>query len=145
MGFEEVAALSNSLAPQNVQESVPAWLSTQLRYDQVFQLSHPPIFKQDADQSSHPGWTSDLTRCKQDVDQSSVASVDDDVSVSDSAHGSYSSEGSTQTSWTSATESSDVFLDEESKEQLPQLSRVNSHPTAEQQEQLLRGIQPNDH
>ncbi|KIW71307.1 hypothetical protein PV04_03488 [Phialophora macrospora] len=146
MGFEGVAALADSLAPHNVQDSIPAWLSNQQIYDQAYRPTNPLTFKQDVDPSAHQGpWIPNLRRCKQDIDQSSISSVDDDVSVSDSAHESYSSEASSQTSWTSTTASSDTFMDEDGKEQLPHLTRASSHTALESQEQILRGIQNNDH
>src|ERR1700712_50275 len=122
MGYESAEALPSPFSPQDVQSSIPAWLSTQLRYDQTFQLPNSLGCKQDVERGTHQGtWIPGFQRCTQDVDQSSIISVDDDISVSDSAHGSSSSEASSQTSWTSSIESSDTFMDEDNKD-LPQLT-----------------------
>ncbi|ETI23287.1 hypothetical protein G647_05087 [Cladophialophora carrionii CBS 160.54] len=145
MGLEGVVALSDSLAPHNVQDSIPAWLSNQQIYDPVYRPTNPLSCKRDVDSDNLQGpWIPNLGRSKQDTDQSSIASVDDDVSVSDSAHGSYSSEASSQTSWTSTTASSDTFMDEDGKEQLPNLTKTHSHPALECQEQIPGGIQNNE-
>ena len=145
MGYVPVEALSSPFSPQDVQGSIPAWLSTQLRYDQAFQLPNPLTCKQDVDRDNDSDtWVAGSRRCTQDIDQSSIASVDDDISVSDSAHGSSSSEASSQTSWTCSIESSDTFIDEEVKD-LQQLTKVNSYSAAEAQEQALSGIQTDDY
>src|SRR5689334_21743796 len=98
MGFEQAEALSSPFSPQDVQGSIPAWLSAQIRYNQELRHPNPLPTKQDGDQRNHQGsWIPSLRGCTQDNDQGSIASVDDDVSVSDSAHGSSSSEASSQT------------------------------------------------
>ncbi|KIX98078.1 uncharacterized protein Z520_06158 [Fonsecaea multimorphosa CBS 102226] len=135
MGFEEVAAFSNSHPPQNVQDSVERWLSPVSREEpgRFFNLRH-----------SYERWPFNTYNGKSDLDQTSIASIDDDVSVSDSAHESYSSESSSQTSWTSTTDSGDIFLDEDGREPLPPLKKVLSHTALEPQEQLLKGLQTKD-
>lgn len=134
-----------SLSPQHIQESVPAWLSTQLKYDSQYRLPTQSVHVQDVDltgQTSH--WGSYVRRCKEELDIKSIVSTDDDVSVTGSTQESQSSESSSQTSWTSVTESSDTFFDEDGKEQLPPVTKVNSYTTVESQDQVLKGIQSCD-
>ncbi|KIW97032.1 uncharacterized protein Z519_02424 [Cladophialophora bantiana CBS 173.52] len=137
MGFEEVAAFSNSHPPQNIQDSVERWLSPVSREE-------PGRFY-NFSRHSQERWALNTYNFKPDVDQTSIASIDDDVSVSDSAHESYSSESSSQTSWTSTTDPGDIFLDEDGREPLPPLKKVLSHTALEPQEQLLKGLQNKDH
>ncbi|EXJ72092.1 uncharacterized protein A1O5_04596 [Cladophialophora psammophila CBS 110553] len=137
MGFKEVAAFSNSHPPQNIQDSVERWLSPVSREE-------PGRFY-NFSRHSQERWALNTYNFKPDADQTSVASVDDDVSVSDSAHESYSSESSSQTSWTSTTDPGDIFLDEDGREPLPPLKKVLSHSALEPQEQLLKGLQNKDH
>ncbi|OQU99667.1 hypothetical protein CLAIMM_05271 [Cladophialophora immunda] len=136
MGFKEVAAFSNSHPPQNVQDSVERWLSPVSR-------AEPGRFYNF--RQSQERWAFNSYNVNPDLDQTSIASIDDDVSVSDSAHESYSSESSSQTSWTSTTDPGDIFLDEDGREPLPSLKKVLSHTALEPQEQLLKGIQTKDH
>ncbi|KIW75807.1 hypothetical protein Z517_10551 [Fonsecaea pedrosoi CBS 271.37] len=136
MGFKEVAAFSNSHPPQNVQDSVERWLSPVSREE-------PGRF--DNFRHSHERWAFNSYSLKPDLDQTSIASIEDDVSVSDSAHESYSSESSSQTSWTSTTDPGDIFQDEDGKEPLPPLKKVLSNSALEPPEQLLRGLQANNH
>ena len=148
MTCEGALAFSHPFAPEGVQDSVLAWASTQtqLRYDQILQISTPLSSRQDADsRRQSENWVPHAQRCAQDLDQSSISSIDDDVSVSDSAHGSSSSEASSQTSWTSHTEFSDHFQDEDGKDRLPQLLKVSSYSNVDVQEQLLRGIHNNEY
>ncbi|OAP57041.1 hypothetical protein AYL99_09154 [Fonsecaea erecta] len=134
MGFEEVAAFSNSHPPQNIQDSVERWLSPVSREEPGRFYNY---------RQSHERWAFNTYNVKPDLDQTSTASVDDDISVSDSAHESYSSESSSQTSWTSTTDPGDIFLDEDGREPLPPLKKVLSHPPLEPQE-LLHGLQIKD-
>jgi hypothetical protein len=145
MGLEQAGALSNQFSPQDVRQSIPAWLSTQSRYESIHPLPINHSYKHDAAQTLQQViWPSNPPRPVEDVDYSSVASVDDDVSVVDSSHDSYSSEASSHTSWTSATESSDSFMDDDGKDHLQSLTRVNSYNTVESQDQSLRGLRTAD-
>ncbi|KAI1617468.1 hypothetical protein EDD37DRAFT_551788, partial [Exophiala viscosa] len=54
-----------------------------------------------------------------DFDQGSIVSFDDDVSISDSAHDSQSSESSTSSSWTNATEPVELSQNDDTKGQAP--------------------------
>ena len=145
MSFEEVAALSNSRNPQNVQHSVPAWLlSTQSRLEQEPRPPIPTTHMQDVEISNQKeSWIPNQFSYTE-IDQNSISSVDDSISLSDSAHESYSSESSSHTSYTSVTDSSDTFPDDECQDYLPQLTQVKSCPSAEPQEQALGGIQESE-
>ncbi|KIX10406.1 uncharacterized protein Z518_01488 [Rhinocladiella mackenziei CBS 650.93] len=131
MGVREVAELSNSYRTQNLQDTVSGWLHSGAGHE-FYSLGKIP----------EHSWLPTQYKYKKDVDQSSIVSVDDAVSVSDSAHESYSSEASTQTSWTTATDPTDIFLDEDEREQLKcsQASRTS----VELQEHLLKGLQTKD-
>ena len=139
MSFEEVASFSNFHTPQNVQDSVPAWLlATQFRFEQGPRLPNALNCSQDVDASSHQEYGMPKSL------RSSIPSIDDNISLSDSAHESYSSESSSETSYTSLTDSSDTFLDEDNRDQLPQLTKVDSCPIDEIQELAFRAIPIND-
>jgi hypothetical protein len=132
MSLEEVTAFSNAYNQQNIQDAVPAWLrSTHTRLEAT---SHPG-FLYGAD-SEHPRrlWNPII---RQELDLASTNSLDDDVSVTDSAHDSWSSESSSQTSYTTVSDSSDSFPDDDNKD-FPSLSRVNSYPPSGPEEQTLR-------
>lgn len=129
MGFEEVAALSNAYQPQSVQDSVSIWLSS----EECGQFYNP--------RKATDLWAGPPSKYKDDTDQSSIASVDDDVSVSDSSQESTSSEASLQTSWTSATDPADIS-DEDVKEPFPRGKTSQwSQTPSELQDQLLKGLQ----
>lgn len=133
MGVEGVTDLSNSHHQHAVKDSVSGWLFGSQE------------FYTNSEKVQVPTWPPTQYKYKNDVDQGSVASVDDSVSVSDSAHESFSSESSARTSWTSATDPVDVFLDEDDKEQ-PQHLRHGHGPRSslEFQEHLIKGLHPKD-
>ena len=129
MGVGEAAVLSHSYSTRNLKESVSWWLEEGCRG--AYSL----------DKSSGYPWLAPQPQCKKDIDQSSVASVDDSASVSDSTHESYSSDSSAHTSWTTATDHADVFPDEDEKGQLQfRKDFFESCTSIELQDQDLRGL-----
>lgn len=122
MGVGEAIGFSNSYNPQDVQ----GWLDDQGHYKVPQSI-----------------WPASQCKFKKDVDQGSVASADDVVSISDSSQSSHSSESSSHTVWTSATDPAEIFLDDEEKDE--QLSRCsNGSHTVEPQEYLLKGLHTKD-
>ncbi|KIW17289.1 hypothetical protein PV08_04480 [Exophiala spinifera] len=115
MGVGDMTGFFNTYNPQNVQ----GWLDTQGHY-----------------KVPESSWPTTQFKCKKDVDQTSVASVDDVLSVSDSSQGSTSSDSSSHTTWTSATDLGEVFLEDDEKDE--QQSRCLSGP--ESQDYLLKGL-----
>lgn len=80
-------------------------------------------------------------RNKQDFDQGSITSFDDDVSISDSAHESQSSESSTSSSWTNATEPVDFFQRDDTKVQPPAGHLELCSSPSESSEQLFKEVE----
>lgn len=119
MGVGEMTGFSNTYNPQNVQ----GWLDTQGHY-----------------KVPESNWPTAQFKCKKDVDQGSVASVDDVLSVSDSSQGSISSESSSHTTWTSATDLGEAFLEDDEKDE--QQSRCSTG--LESQDYLLKGLHTRD-
>ncbi|EXJ80306.1 hypothetical protein A1O1_08448 [Capronia coronata CBS 617.96] len=133
MGMREVVTLSSFDRPQNVQDSVSDWLQSGYRdFYNTDKISSTVSFHGPCKSNNSP-------------DLGSVTTGDDNVSISDSAHESFSTESSSHTSWTNATDPVDVLSDEEEKDHVQQLKQCHgSRASVEIQEQLLKGLHSTD-